>query len=324
LTFLTPFAALVAVGGAGALALFVVGRRRAERVRIALGLQPVGERAAARPALIVSAAVLVALAAAQPVLTHRSPARVRDGTQALFVLDTSRSMAASSGPGQATRLDRARAIAISLRRAIPDVAAGVATLTDRVLPDLFPVPDERAFAGVVDRAVAIESPPPRAAAVRATDFGALSPIPHAGFFAPGTTRRVVVLVTDGESLPVPVTDLARAFGGTTRLVVVQTWRRGEGVFDESGRRELNYTADPSAHASLDALVAAVGGTLARESDLVTARRALRSFSGHGAERRIAGVRTARTPLAPYLFVAALLPALAVFSTTRASVRFRRR
>lgn len=320
MTFLTPLAALVAVGGAGALALFLVGRRRAERVRTALGLQPGEERAALRPALIVSAAALVALAAAQPVLTHRSPAHVREGTQALFVLDTSRSMAASSGPGGATRLDRARATAISLRRDIPDVAAGVATLTDRVLPALFPVPDERAFAGVVDHAVAIESPPPRASAVRATDFAALAPVPHVGFFAPGTTRRIVVLVTDGESLPPPITDLARAFGGDTRLVVVQTWRRDEGVFDMSGRRELNYTPDPSAHASLEALVSAVGGTLARESDLATARRALRSFSAHGAERRIAGARTGRTPLAPYFFVAALLPALVLFSTTRARVR----
>ena len=324
MTFLTPLAALVAVGGAGALALFFVGRRRAEQVRTALGLHPGGERAALRPALIVSVAVLVALAAAQPVLTRRSPAHVRGGTQALFVLDTSRSMAASAGPGQATRLDRARAIAISFRRAIPDVAAGVATLTDRVLPDLFPVPDERAFAGVVDRAVAIESPPPRAAAVRATDFGALAPVPHAGFFAPGTTRRIIVLVTDGESLPVPVTDLARAFGGDTRLVVVQTWRRDEGVFDESGRRELNYTPDPSAHASLEALVSAVGGTLARESDLPFARRKLRSSQRLRRRRRIAGVQTGRTPLAPYLLVAALFPALALFSTTRASVRLWRR
>jgi hypothetical protein len=211
-----------------------------------------------------------------------------------------------------------------LRRAIPDVAAGVATLTDRVLPDLLPVPDERAFAGVVDRAVAIEGPPPRAASVRATDFGALAPVPHAGFFAPGTTRRIVVLVTDGESLPVPETDLARAFGGDTKLVVVQTWRGDEGVFDESGRRELNYTPDPSAHAALEALVSAVGGTLAREADLAAARRALRSFGAHGAERRIAGVRAGRTPLAPYLLVAALLPALALLSTTRASVRLGRR
>jgi hypothetical protein len=320
LTFLTPVAALVALGGVGALALVLSGRRRAERVRTTLGLQPGGERAVVRPALIAVAVVLVALAAAQPALTHRSSAHVRNGTQVLFVLDTSRSMAASSGPERATRLDRARAIVISLRRTIPDVAAGVATLTDRVVPDLLPVPEAPGFDGVVERAVAIESPPPRAAAVRATDYGALAAVPHSGFFAPAATRRIVVLVTDGESLPAPLTDLARAFAGDTHLVVVQTWRDDEGVYDESGRRELNYTPDPSAPASLEALVSGVGGTLARESDLALARRALQKLGGHGAVRRIAGVELSRTPLAPYLLAAALLPALALFSTTSLGVR----
>jgi len=323
LTFLTPTAALVALGGVCALTLFLLGRRRAERVRATLGLQPGGERAFVRPALIAAVTVLVALAVAQPALTHHSPAHVRVGTQALFVLDTSRSMAASAGPGQATRLDRARAIAISLRRSIPDVAAGVATLTDRVLPDLLPVADARGFDEVVGGAVAIESPPPRATAVRATDYGALVAVPHSGFFAPGTTRRIVVLVTDGESLPTPLTDLARAFGGGTHLVVVQTWGGDEGVFDETGRRELNYTPDPSARAALEALVSAVGGTLAREPDLAPARRALQALGDHGAVRRTAGVQTGRTPLAPYLLAAAILPALALFSTWGLSVRWLR-
>lgn len=324
MTFLTPLAALVALAGAGALALALVGRRRAKRALTTLGLQPAGEGAIVRLALTAAVAVLVGLAAAQPALTHRSPAHIRTGTQALFVIDTSRSMAASSGPQQATRLDRARAIAISLRRAIPDVAAGVATLTDRVLPDLFPVSDPRAFDGVVDRAVAIESPPPRGAAVRATDYGALAAVPRDGFFAAGTKRRIIVLVTDGESVPVPVTELARAFRGTTQLVVVQTWRSGEGVFDASGRRELNYTPDPSANASLEALVSAVGGTFARESDLASARRALQRLGSNGAVRRIAGAQTDRTPLAPYLLAAALLPVLALFLLTGVSIRLRLR
>ena len=324
MTFLTPLAALVALGGVCALALLSFGRRQAARVRTTLGLTPDGERPAVRPLLIGAVTVLAALAAAQPTLTHHSPARVRQGTQALFVLDTSRSMAASSGPGRPTRLDRARAIASSLRRSIPDVAAGVATLTDRVLPDLLPVPDARGFGDVVGRAVAIESPPPRAAAVRATDYGALAAVPHSGFFASGTTRRIVVLVTDGESIPMPVDELRRAFGGDAQLVVVQTWRGDEGVFDESGRRELNYTPDPSAPAALEALVSAVGGTIARESDLGPARRALQALGSHGAVQRIAGVQTSRTPLAPYLLVAAILPALALFSTSGLGVPWPRR
>lgn len=320
MTFLTPLAALVGLGGVVALALTFAGRHRAARVRATLALEPAGGRAIARPVLIAVVAVLAGLSAAQPALTHRAPAQVRQGTQALFVLDTSRSMAASSGPGQATRLDRARAIAISLRRAIPHVAAGVATLTDRVLPDLLPVTDARGFDGVVDGAVAIESPPPRAAAIRATDYGALAALPRSGFFAATTTRRIVVLVTDGESVSVPLTDLAHAFGTDTHLVVVQTWRSDEGVFDESGRRELAYTPDPSAHASLEDLVAAVHGTLAPESDLGPARRALQALGSRGPVRDLPGAQTGRTPLAPYLLAAALLPALALLSMAGARVR----
>src|SRR6185503_11109682 len=93
-----------------------------------------------------------------------------------------------------------------------------------------------------------------------------------------------------------------------------------GVFDESGRRELNYTPDPSAHASLQALVSAVGGTLAPESDLGSARRALQTLAAHGAERRVAGVQTGRTPLAPYLLAVAVLPLLIFFSLITARVR----
>ena len=56
-------------------------------------------------------------------------------------------MAASATPNSPTRLERAVAAAVKLRASIPDVPAGVATLTDRVLPDLFPVPDIGASTG---------------------------------------------------------------------------------------------------------------------------------------------------------------------------------
>src|SRR5262249_28734496 len=138
-------------------------------------------------------------AAAQPALTHESHARVRTDAEALFVIDTSRSMAASRTPTSPTRLDRAVAAAVRLRAAIPDVPSGVATVTDRVLPDLLPVPDVAGFDSVVEHAVAIESPPPRETAPRATSFGALVELASGNFFEPSAKRRLVVLLTDGES-----------------------------------------------------------------------------------------------------------------------------
>ena len=96
-------------------------------------------------------------------------------------------------------IDRALAAGARLRAAIPDVASGVATLTDRVLPDLLPVPDADAFDSVLERGIAIDSPPPQKASVRATTYAALAGIASGNYFDPGAKRRIVVLLTDGES-----------------------------------------------------------------------------------------------------------------------------
>src|SRR3712207_8428361 len=46
--------------------------------------------------------------------------RSRAGVEALFVVDSSRSMLAASGPREPTRLERARVLAKRLRAEIPD------------------------------------------------------------------------------------------------------------------------------------------------------------------------------------------------------------
>src|SRR5262249_10864294 len=150
-----------------------------------------------RPLFAAAAIALLGLAAAQPVLTRTSRPESRTDAQVLFVLDISRSMAASRSPSARTRLDRAAAAGVKLRDAVPDVPAGVLTLTDRVLPDLLPVPDRSGFVGVVDRAVRIESPPPQQTAVRATSYSALRQIATGNVFSPSAKKRVVVLLTDG-------------------------------------------------------------------------------------------------------------------------------
>ena len=54
---------------------------------------------------------LLAVAASQPALAHDSRQRVRTDAQALFVIDTSRSMAAATTPAAPTRLARAERLA---------------------------------------------------------------------------------------------------------------------------------------------------------------------------------------------------------------------
>ncbi len=325
LSFLTPTAAAVGLAAVLPVAAALLGRARAESVRRELHLPAPPRRSGAlRIGVLAAAIALLGLAAAQPVLTSESGRRVRRDVQALFVIDTSRSMAASSAPSAPTRLDRATEAAARLRAAVPQVAAGVATLTDRVLPDLLPVADEAGFDAVVSRAVAIESPPPAATSVRATSFAALAAIPSGGYFVPGSKNRVVVLLTDGESVATDTAALARAFAARPgyKLVTVRFWRPGEAIFSD-GRREAAYRPDPTGKASLSALAEATGGRTFEEGELAGARTALQTAVGSGPTVTTAGTARARTPLAPYLTALSLL-LLAGLAARPALVAFRSR
>ena len=309
MTFLTPLAALVALAALLPIAAALLGRGRVDAVRRALGLRPPATRSAfVAPALAAAGVVLLGIAAAQPVLEHRSSVRVRKDVQALFVIDTSRSMAAAVTPTSPTRLDRAIAAAVQLRASMPEVPSGIATLTDRVLPDLLPVPDQAGFDGVARRAVAIESPPPRDQSVRATTYAALGEIASGDYFEPSASRRIVVLLTDGESNPVDGAAIADALPASKgyRFVAIRIWRGDESVYGSNGKPEAAYRPDPSGLAVLDGLAAALGGQAFTENRLGAASSSLRSLLGNGPTVVAKGERQGRTPVAPYLVAAALL------------------
>jgi hypothetical protein len=313
MTFLTPLGALVALLALLPLVAAVVAHRRTDSVRRVLHLPPPGRRAELLPSSLAAAGVvLLGLAAAQPALTHAATARVLRGAQALFVLDTSRSMAASSSPTAPTRLDRAVAVAVRLRAAIPQVESGVLTLTDRVLPDLLPVADLQGFDGVVQRAVRIESPPPRASSLRATSYGALADIASGNDFAPAASRRIVVLLTDGESNPVQGSDLAGklAVSKGYRFLAVRFWRGDESVYNAEGKAEAAYRPDASAATTLRELAMSLGGRSFDEGETAAAAAYLRGLAGSGPTVRAAGVDRSRVPLAPYVALLGLLALLA--------------
>ncbi len=321
---LSPVAALVALPALVAIAATVLGLRRVRAVRRTLRLgapDPLRERL--RLACVVGVVGALTLAASQPALTHESQLRVRRDAQVLFVVDISRSMAASAKPGAPTRLDRASGAAIRLRAAVPTLAAGVATLTDRVLPSLLPVSDPTGFAAVLTRAVAIESPPPQASAVRATSFGALGGIPGAGYFAPRTTSRLVVVLTDGESTPVQTDELARSFGsiGGFHVIFVRFSQPNESIFDADGRREPSYRPDPASTPLISGVAAALRGNAYDEGDLAAAARRLRELAGNGPTKVLTGATSNREPLAPYLAALAGLLIAAAFVTTMPRLRW---
>jgi hypothetical protein len=326
MTLLTPLGALAALAAPAVAGAMLLGGRRAGLVRRRLGL-PAPHRRSPRNALAAGGVMLLGLAAAQPALTRTSHLRIRSDAEAVFVLDTSRSMAAASSPGAPTRLDRAVAEAVRLRNAIPDVPAGILTLTDRVLPDLLPVADRKGFAAVAERAVRIESPPPRSTLVRATSFGALAGIDSGNVFAPSAARRIVVLLTDGESNPVQTADLARALPARRgyRFLAVRFWRADESVFDADGRREAAYRPDPSAGPTLTDVATALGGRSYDEASARDASSYLRALADRGPMARAGGAERRRVTLAPDLglaglavLLAALLPSVSVPSGLRLS------
>jgi hypothetical protein len=310
MTFLTPLGGLVALAALLPLAAALGARARTEVVRRRLHLPPPERTTELRPLLAAAAVALLGLAAAQPALTRSSHPQSRTDVQAVFVLDTSRSMAASSSPRSPTRLDRAASAAIALRNAIPDVPAGVLTLTDRVLPDLLPVADVGGFDGVVNRAVRIESPPPEATSVRATSYSALGEIASGDVFPPSATRRIVVLLTDGESGPVGTSELAHTLAGY-RFEAVRFWAADESVYDPGGRAETAYRPDPTGRAVLADLASSLGGKGFEQSQLKEATRYLRSLAGSG--RTVAGAATAerRYPLGAYTALLALVVLLSL-------------
>jgi hypothetical protein len=309
MTFLTPLAALVALAALLPLAAAVLGRGRVAAVRRTLGLRPPAARSGlVGPALAAAGIVLLGVAAAQPVLERRASERVRKDVQALFVIDTSRSMAASETPASPTRLDRAIEAAVQLRASIPQVPSGIATLTDRVLPNLLPVPDPAGFDGVARRAVAIESPPPRDQSVRATTYAALAEIASGNYFEPAASRRIVVLLTDGESNPVDGSTIAGALPAAKgyRLVAIRFWAGNEAVYGGDGKPEAAYRPDPSGLAVLDGLAAALSGGSFTEGRLGAASSTLRSLAGQGPTVRARGASQSRMALAPFVVAAALL------------------
>lgn len=314
MTFLTPLAALAALAALVPLGAALHGRFRVARVARRLGLDPpprwsVGPRGA----IAAAAVALLGLAAAQPALSDEALVRTRTDVAALFVLDTSRSMAASLTPTSPTRLARAINTAAALRAAIPEVPAGVATFTDRVLPDLLPVPDVAGFDAVVERAVAIEDPPPVTQAVRATNYANLDEIASGNYFEPSVRLRVIVLLTDGESNPFDPGTLAHQLGVQAgyRFLAIRFWNRNEAVYDSNGRPEPGYHPDPTGGVLLAQLAAALGGRSFEESQIGSAASYLRQIVGRGGPTARARRVFAQHALAPY--VAGLALALVLLS-----------
>lgn len=323
ITFLTPLAGSLAIAALLPVAALTFAATRVRRVLTAVRLSP-PRGGVDLVALVALAAVvaLLGLAAAQPALARNVREQERQDVQALFVVDVSGSMAASTTAGSPTRLDRAIADAERLRSTIPQVPSGVATLTDRVLPDLLPVGDTAAFDATLERAVGIEQPPPAVSAATATSFAGLTNVATGNYFPSSVRRRIVVLLSDGESAPYDVTSVARAYARPRGidLISVHVWKANEAIHLPEGRIDPGYRPDPESGLNLSELATATHGATFDESRLGAAASALRRLAGRGPTRATTIVQRQAVPLGPYVALASLLP-LAV-AARRRSRRFR--
>jgi hypothetical protein len=309
LGFASPLGALVALAVAVPLAALVGVRSRARRMRRSLGLAEPDGRSLRLPVLALGgAAALIGLAASQPVIQRDARRLVRTDAEAWVILDTTRSMLAQSDPDSRIRLDRAKAAAQAVRDTMPNVPVGIASLTDRVLPHLFPSADEDVFRATLQRAVGVENPPPQSGFLaQVTRLNAIGAMPRLNFFSPRARRRVIVVLTDGESLPFAADRVARRLSGPPRIdpVFVHVWGEEERVFTR-GVPEPAYRPDPTSRPTLDTLARATGGTVYSDGDAGEAAAKARELIGDG-PTVAEGERRVRYALSPYLVGAAFVP-----------------
>src|SRR5439155_627533 len=125
-------------------------------------------------------------------------------------------------------------------------------------------------------------------------------------------RRLVVLLTDGEAVPVDTGRLAHDLGTTpgVKLVVVHVWSGDERVFDSNGKPEPAYHVHPESGQTLAAIAQATGAHVYGEGSIGAAAHEAAAALGSG-PTQVQGRTQKTTTLAPYVALLALLPLVVV-------------
>jgi hypothetical protein len=311
LSFLSPLAALVGLAVALPLAAAAVRERRHRVVRGALGLAdpPASSRVPEAVAWIVAFGLLAA-AAAQPVARIPGTVEQRTDAEVYVVIDTTRSMLAAPSADAPMRIERAKELAVDIRRALPDVPFGVISHTNRSLPHVFPGPNVEQFELVVDRAVGINRPPATRKVLfsASTDFTALEALATDNFYSATTTKRLAILLSDGESQLYPPRILSEELRrGGVDLLLVQLWDRDERVWQPNGLAEPGYRPTEASFEQLSDLAElTTGGRVYGEHEFDAVVAAARAYVGTGPAVEIAA--PGRTvSLAPHAVLAACIP-----------------
>jgi hypothetical protein len=309
MSFLTPFAAFLVLLVVAPLAAFAIGERRRRRVAALLRLEEPRRALRVAPAVAVTAvAGLVGMAAMQPTLVNRHSKRVRTDAEAFFVLDTSRSMLASAARDKPTRFERAQRLAERLRLELGDVPTGLASITDRTLPHVFPTPDVDTFETALVKAMGVERPPPSDGfSIRVTTLGSLAHVATDNFFSVTAKHRLCVVFTDGETKPFVEASLGTLFRNppAVKTIFVHLWSPRERVYLRGGP-DPNYRPDPLSNTTVRQLALATAGVAVGEHDYDRLVEQARADLGSGPTRVLEKERR-RVALAPYVAAFAFLP-----------------
>ena len=128
---------------------------------------------------------------------------MRSDAELYLTFDVSRSMLATGSPGGVVPAASVRALSASdVHAALADVPTGVATLTNRMMPLLFPTGDDRAVTAVIDHSVRLMQPrPERLTAARASSLATFGLAADRSYFNPGSRKRVLVVLSDLDTRP---------------------------------------------------------------------------------------------------------------------------
>jgi hypothetical protein len=251
--------------------------------------------------------VLLGLALTQPVVKTTNAHLVRTDAQAFYVFDVSRSMLAASGPTSATRFERAARAALRMRTALGSVPSGLASMTDRVLPHVFPTNDEEVFAAALGQSMRVNNPRPRGFEDVGTLFESLDALPGTNMFNPGIRHRLAIVLTDGESREyyAPTLRAALARGPRTHFIVVRFWDSDERVW--AGRApDPEYRSDPGSERMVNRLAAITRGEAFEEREVGGAISHARELIGDGrVEER--GETLRAISLSRWIALSALVP-----------------
>lgn len=308
LSFLTPWAALLALAAAIPLGSLWLLERRSRAVREATGAAGPGRRSWLPYALAIAAfTALLGLAVMQPVLIVDRIREERTDAEAWVIVDTTRSMLAAATVNAPNRFTRARQIAEDVRERLSEIPVGLATITDRTLPNVFPTTDETAYRAALERSIGVGRPPPGGYEGVGTAFEALATVQSAGFFDDQATKRLIIVLSDGETRPLSAEKLARDLAGPPRItpLFVQVWRPDEQVYVD-GAPDPGYRVDLQSPATVRQLAAATNGAAFTEADVDDVVAKSRDVLGDGeTSGRLIGSR--RHALAPWLLVLAGFP-----------------